>query len=71
MTTFKMILENKCEDGKTSSRKTRVKSLNEIQTLFDEIGREASVDECMIRSAKVRWLTCKEDMEHWKLSDEK
>ena len=27
---FKMVLENKCEDGKTSSRKTRFKSSNEM-----------------------------------------
>ena len=38
ITTFEMIHENKCPDGKSSSNKTRMESLNEIQTLFENCG---------------------------------
>ena len=68
---FKRIHENECEDSKTSSNKTRIKRLNEIQTLYDKIGRKISLDEFMIRSTKPRWLTDEEDMEYWKLWDKK
>ena len=44
-----MIHENKCADGKSSSNKSRMKSLNEIQTLYDKIGYKTSLHECMIR----------------------
>ena len=62
---FKMIHENKCADGKSLSNETRMESLNEIQTLFDKIGYKTSLEQHVIRSTKVRWLTYKEDMEHW------
>ena len=68
---FRVIQENKCEDGETSSSGTKIKSLTEIQTLYDETGQETSLVECMIRSTKVRWLTCKEDVKYWELWDEK
>ena len=48
-----------------------MKSLNEIQTLQDEIGCKTSLDEYMIRSTKIRWLTYNEDVEHWESWDEK
>ena len=62
---FKMNHENKCAYAKSTSSKSWVESLNEIQTLYDEIGHETSLDQYVIRSTKTRWLTCKEDMEHW------
>ena len=69
--TFKMIHENKCADGKSSSNESRIKSLNEIQTLYDKIGHKTSLDECKIRSTKIRWLTYKEDMDYWDVWDKK
>ena len=59
-----MIHKNKCADGKQSSGETRIKSLNEIQTLCDEIGHKTSLDQTMIRSTKIRLLTYKEAMEY-------
>ena len=38
--TFKMIHENKCADGESSSNESRMESLNEIQTLYDKIGHK-------------------------------
>ena len=61
--TFKMIHENKCENGKSSSNKTRIKSLTEIQTLYDKIGHKTSLEEYLIRSTKGRWLNYEEDTE--------
>jgi len=68
---FKMIHENKCEDGKSLSSESRIKGLNEIQTLYDKIGHKTSLDQYMIRSTKIRWLTYNEDMEYWELWDKK
>ena len=50
---------------------TRMKSLNEMQTLCDETGHETSLEEYMIRSAKVRWSIKREDLECWSFWDEK
>ena len=58
-----MMHENKCAVGKTLSNESRIKSLNEIQTLYDEVGCKTSLNQHMIRSTKIRWLTYK-DMEH-------
>ena len=41
---FKMIHENKCADGKSSSIESRIKSLNEFQTLYDETGHKTSLE---------------------------
>ena len=68
---FKMIHANKCADCKSSSKESRIENLNKIQTLYDKIGYKTSLDQYMIRSTKIRWLTCKEDVEHWKLWDKK
>ena len=69
MAIFKMILENKCADGKSWLNESRIKSLNEILTLHDKIGYKTSLGEYMSRSTKIRWLTWREDMEHWELWD--
>ena len=45
MATFKMIHENKGADGKALSKETRMKSLNEIQALFDKIRHKTSLDQ--------------------------
>ena len=66
-----MIQENKCADGKSSSSESRIKSLNEIQTLYDKIGHKTSLDQCMIRSIKIRLLTFKDDVKYWELWDKK
>ena len=66
-----MIHENKCEDGESLSGEMKIKSLNELQTLYDNVGHETSLDEYMIRSTKVRWLTYEEDMEHCESWDKK
>ena len=42
--TFKMIHEKKCPDGMTLSHETRMKSLNEIQTLFENCAYKTSLD---------------------------
>ena len=34
----KTLHESKCEDAKTSSSESRIKSLNKIQTLHDKVG---------------------------------
>ena len=68
---FKMIHEKECPDGKSLSNEKRMESLNEIQTLFDNLGFKTTLDQYMIRSTKVRWLTYKEDMEYWQLWDKK
>ena len=68
---FKMIHENRCADGKSSSNEVRMESLKEIQTLYDKIGVKMSLDEYMIRSTKIRWLTYGQDMEQWELWDKK
>ena len=52
---LKMMHENKCAEGKSSSNDSRIKSSNEIQTLYDKIGYKTSLDQCMIRSTKTRW----------------
>ena len=39
-----MIYENKCKDGKTITSETRVGSLNEIQTLHDDVGHSISME---------------------------
>ena len=54
----------KCADGKSISNKSSMEGLKEIQTLYEEIGCKTPTGECMIRSTKIRWLTCREDMEH-------
>ena len=54
---FKMIHENKREDGKALTSETRIKTLNEIQTLSDEMGHKTSLEDYMIGSIKVRRLT--------------
>ena len=51
-----MIHENECEDGKALTSETRIKSLNDIQTLYDEIGHKPSLEQHMIRPTKIRWL---------------
>ena len=66
-----MIYENKCDDRKATSRHARMESFKEIVTLNDQSGHEASLENYMIRSTKVRWLTYKEDMEFWELWDER
>ena len=68
---FKMINENKCAHGKSSSNESRMESLNKIQTLYDNIGNKTSLDEFMIRSTKISWLTFKKDVQHWGLCDKK
>ena len=68
---FKMIHENKDPDGKSLSNEKRMDSLNEIQTLFDNSGYKTTLDQHMIRSTNIRWLTYKEDMEYWELWDKK
>ena len=42
-----------------------------IQTLYDKIGHKTPLDQCMIRSTNVGWLTYIEDMEYWELWDKK
>ena len=39
---FKMIQENKCQDGEALSSKTMIKIENDVQTLHDEIGHKTS-----------------------------
>ena len=60
-----MIHENKCADGKSASNESRIKSLNEIQTLYDKPGHKTSLDQYTLRSTKIRCLTCKEDTKWW------
>ena len=60
-----MIYENKCADGKSSSNESSIKSLTEIQTLYDKTEHSTSLDQRMIRSTKIIWLTHKEDIEYW------
>ena len=67
MVIFKMIHENKYADGKSSSNESKMESLNEILTLQDKNGYKTLLDEYMIRSTSIRWLTYGEDMEHWDL----
>ena len=59
-----MIHGNKCADGKSSSGKSTIKSINKIQTLYDKIRHKTSLDQYMIRSTKIKWLTYKEDIKH-------
>ena len=40
-------------------------------TLFDQIGYKTSLEQYMIRSKKIRWLTYNEDMKYWDLWDKK
>ena len=63
--------EKKGAHTKSSSNESRTKSLKKIQTLYDKIGYKTPLDDYMIRSTKIRWLTCKEDMELWELWDKK
>ena len=63
MAMFKMIHQNGCADGKSSSGKSRIKSLNEFQTLLDKIGHKTSLEQHMISSTKIRWLIFEEDVE--------
>ena len=56
--------DDKCAECKSSSNESKMESLNKIQTLYDKTGYKTSLDECMIRSKTIRWLTHEEDMEH-------
>ena len=54
ITMFKMIHENKCEDGELLSAEVRASSLNEIKSLYNTLGFSISLKEYMIRSLRVR-----------------
>ena len=66
---FRMIHENKCDDGKEITAESRKESLDEIQTLYDELGEKISLEVYMVRV--LRWITYREDMRYWKTWDKK
>ena len=59
---FKLMHENKCKDGKAMKSKARMDSFDEIATLY-KIGSKTSLEYCMIKFTKVRWLSFREDTE--------
>ena len=60
---FGLIHENKCECGKAITSKVRMDSFDEIATLCEQTGNKTELDENMIRSTKVRWLSYRQVME--------
>ena len=66
---FKMIHENKCEDGKEMTAEARIKSLNEIKALYDELEEQLSLEIYIIRV--LRWKTYREDLKYWETWDKK
>ena len=68
---FKMIHENRCNDGKDLSKVERVKDLHELKNAYDLLDFKLSFEEYVIRSSLVRWVTYEEDMHYWELWDKK
>ena len=68
---FRMMHENKCEDGKDILKETRIKDLNDLKALYDNLNYDISFAEYMVRSTLIRWLTFDEDMKYWRLWDKK
>ena len=64
-----MMHENECADGKSLSKESKIKSSSEILTLYDKIGHKMPLEQYMIRSKNIRWLTYNEDMAYWDLWD--
>ena len=69
ITIFRMIHENKCEDGKDISARTRLESLNEIKALYDNLGLPMALEVYMVRI--VRWISYRKDLKYWELWDKK
>ena len=46
------------------SRDRRMECFKEIETLYDQSGHKTSLENYIIRSTKVRWLTYEEDVEY-------
>ena len=66
---FRMIHENKCDDGKKITAASRKQTLEEIQTLYDELDEQLSLEVYMVRV--LRWKTYREDIKYWKIWDKK
>ena len=66
---FKMIHENKCEDGKDISAEARVELLNEIKASYDELDQQLELEDYVVRV--LRWKTYREDLKYWELWDKK
>ena len=66
---FKMIHENKCEDGKDISAEAREKLLNEIKGSYDELDEQLELEVYVVRV--LRWKTYREDLKYWELWDKK
>ena len=66
---FRMIHENKCEDGKSITAESRIRSLNEIKALYDELEAKLSLEVYMTRV--LRWTTYREDLRYWETWDKK
>ena len=66
---FRMIHEDKCEDGKQITSEARVKSMNEIKMRYEQLGLKLSLEDYIIRI--LRWKTYREDMIFWERWDKK
>ena len=72
VTIFKIIHENRCENGKDILSDSRIKSLNEIKALYDNLEYAITFDEYMIKTSFVRWLNYyRQDMKYCELWDKK
>ena len=66
---FRMIHEDKCDDGKKITAASRKQTLEEIQTLYDELDEQLSLEVYMVRV--LRWKTYREDIKYWNIWDRK
>ena len=68
---FKMVHQNKNEDGRVLSKEERTESHEKLKRLFNKCNYDLSFANFMIRSSLVRWTTFKEDMKYWETWDKK
>ena len=68
---FRMMHENRNEDGKQLSGEQRLKYIERLQESYKTIDSSLSFKDYIIRSSKVRWTSFEDDMKFWELYDRK
>ena len=66
---FRMIHEDKCEDGKSITADARVRSLNEIKSLYDALNLKMSLEVYIDRV--LGWKSYRKDLKYWETWDKK